>query len=92
MNPALKAPGSERLKLKCDDLRSFFAFNINLRRCRKVLVAVVRTAAQAAARTSFGGGRGLHSSTLELNLSRSRTHQWFKLGFTVDRTAQVELK
>ena len=28
----LKAPGSERLKLKCDKLHSNFAFNFNLRR------------------------------------------------------------
>ena len=37
-------------------------------------------------------GRGLPSFTLELNLSNSRTHSWFKLGYTVDRRAQVELK
>jgi len=30
--PTLKAPGSERLKLKCDDLLSNFAFDFNLRR------------------------------------------------------------
>jgi hypothetical protein len=31
MKPTLKAPGSERLKLKYDDLLSNFAFNCNLR-------------------------------------------------------------
>jgi hypothetical protein len=36
--------------------------------------------------------RGLHSFTLELNLSNSRTDSWVKLGYTVGRTAQVELK
>jgi hypothetical protein len=36
--------------------------------------------------------RGLHSFTLELNLSNSRTHSWVKLGHTVDRRVQVELK
>jgi hypothetical protein len=37
-------------------------------------------------------GRGLHSFTLELDLSHSRTHSWFKLGYTVDGRAQVELQ
>jgi aspartyl-tRNA synthetase len=32
IKPMLKAPGSERLKLKCDDMLSNFAFNFNLRR------------------------------------------------------------
>jgi len=36
-------------------------------------------------------GRNLHSFTLELNLTYSRTHSWVKLGYTVDRRAQVEL-
>jgi hypothetical protein len=37
-------------------------------------------------------GRGLHSLTLELNLSNSGTHSLLKLGYTVDRIAEVELK
>jgi hypothetical protein len=32
MEPPLKASGTQCLKLKCDELRSFFAFNFNLRR------------------------------------------------------------
>jgi len=32
IKPTLKAPGTERLRLKCDDLVSCFAFNFNLRR------------------------------------------------------------
>jgi len=32
MKPTLKAPISARLKLKCDDLLSNFAFSFNLRR------------------------------------------------------------
>ena len=32
MNPTLKAPGSERLTLRCDYLLSIFAFNFKLRR------------------------------------------------------------
>jgi len=37
-------------------------------------------------------GRGLHSLTLELNLSNSRKHSRVKLGDIVDRIAQVERK
>jgi len=50
MKSTLKAPGSERLKLKCDDLLSKFAFNFNLRRYTKV--AHVR-AAHASHRTAL---------------------------------------
>ena len=32
IKPVVKAPRSERLKLKCDDLLSRFAFRFNLRR------------------------------------------------------------
>ena len=32
IKPTLKAPGAKRLKLKCDELLSSFAFNFNLRR------------------------------------------------------------
>ena len=32
IEPTLKAPGTKRLKLKCDELLSSFASNINLRR------------------------------------------------------------
>jgi hypothetical protein len=35
---------------------------------------------------------GLHLFTVELNLSNSRTRSRVKLGGTVDRRAQVELK
>jgi len=38
------------------------------------------------------GGRGLHSFTLELDLSNSRTYSRVNLGHMVDREAQVELK
>jgi len=37
--PTLKAPGTKRLKLKCDEPLSNFAFNINLRRCNKALAS-----------------------------------------------------
>ena len=32
MKPMSKPPGTKRLKLKCDELLSSFAFNFNLRR------------------------------------------------------------
>jgi hypothetical protein len=35
--------------------------------------------------TDTEAGACLHSFTLELNLSNSRTHSWVKLGYTVDR-------
>ena len=35
IKPTLKVPGSERLKLNCDDLHSNFAFKFNLRRYTK---------------------------------------------------------
>jgi hypothetical protein len=33
MRPKLKPPGTERLKLKYEELLSKFGFNFNLRRC-----------------------------------------------------------
>ena len=48
-------------------------------------------AAEAAAGVG-AAGRGLHSFTLELNLSHFGTHSWVKLGYTVGRRAQIELK
>jgi hypothetical protein len=36
-------------------------------------------------------GRGLHSFTVELNLSNSRTRSLAKSSYTVDRRADVEL-
>ena len=56
IKPTLKAPGTKRLKLKCDEPLSNFAFNFNLRRYNLV--------------TADDFGRGLHSSPFQLNLSR----------------------
>jgi len=44
--PTLKAPGTKRLKLKCDDLLSDFAFKCNLRR---YIMASLRNAATSSA-------------------------------------------
>ena len=64
VKPALKPPGTERLKLKCDDPLSSFGFKFNLRRCAEF--SVLRT--HLSSRVS---GRGLHSSALQLTLCRS---------------------
>ena len=37
IEPTLKAPGSERLKLRCDDMLSSFALEFSLRRFNLVL-------------------------------------------------------
>jgi hypothetical protein len=63
MNPTLKAPGCKRLKLKCDELLSNFAFKFNLRRYIKTLDGVT-----PALRVPLKA-RGVHSSTSHLNLS-----------------------
>jgi hypothetical protein len=59
----MKAPGTKRLKLECDDLLSNFALNFNLRRYSSV-----------RCETNVGNGvcsRGLHSFSFQLNLSSS---------------------
>ena len=58
----------------------------------KRFVNFISVFAVVTAVTFFIIGRGLHSFTLELNLSNSRTNNWVKLGYTVHRRAQVELK
>jgi len=52
MKPTLKAPGSTRLNLKCDDPLSNFAFKFNLRRYSMVEQLVCATTHQ------FVGTRG----------------------------------
>jgi hypothetical protein len=37
IKPTLKAPGTKRLKLQCDELLSDFAFDFNLRRYIELL-------------------------------------------------------
>ena len=38
VKPTLKAPGTKRLKLKCDEPLSDFAFNFNMRRCNEACI------------------------------------------------------
>ena len=45
IEPTLKAPGTKRLKLKCDKLLSSLGFNFNLRRYAKAAVTTSRDAA-----------------------------------------------
>jgi len=42
IKPTLKAPGTKRLKLECDELLSKFAFRFNLRRYDEVQEGVVK--------------------------------------------------
>ena len=77
MKPKLQPPGIERLKRKCDLLLSTSAFPFNLRRYTKALSArwdlpSVRCRMGLQSGTVLGGviGRGLHSSTYQLNLIR----------------------
>jgi hypothetical protein len=60
MKTKLKLPGIKRLKVKWDAALSNFAFESELRRYTMVRMANLCCIA----------GRGLHSSTFQLNLSR----------------------
>ena len=69
MKPKLKPPGTKRLKLKCDILLSTSAFNFNLRRYTVEWQSVdLSLAVENTLQTM--DGRGVHPSTLQLNLSR----------------------
>ena len=78
MKPVLKAPGTKRLKLKCDESLSNFAFKFNLRRYNAgpLVGDIVMWATGRVPNTDRPDlgltdvGRGLHSSTSQLNLSR----------------------
>jgi hypothetical protein len=55
-----------------------FAFNFNLRR---YTWCPSRASSSLSWKPSAASGRGLHSFTLELNLSTFETHSWVKLGY-----------
>ena len=65
------------MKLEYDKALSNFSFKVNLRRYTKEMALSSRADA-VFDMVHIGGagnmGRGLHSFTLELNLSNSRTH------------------
>jgi hypothetical protein len=63
----LKPPGTKRLKRKCDEPPSNFAFKFKLRR---YIMAAAKLKAAATIASAGVAGRGLHSSTFQLNLSR----------------------
>jgi hypothetical protein len=72
IKPKLKPSGLERFKLKYDKSLSIllqfcfnFAFKFNLRR-----YTMARTLAARGSTASLPSGRGSHSSTSQLNLSR----------------------
>jgi len=56
IKPTLKAPGTKRLTLKCDDPLSSFGFNVNLRRYNKA-AAQGHTTAQVNIALLFTKGR-----------------------------------
>jgi hypothetical protein len=60
MKPALKAPGTKRLKLTCDETLSNFAFNFKLRRYTKAGLAAAGSggAAGGAENTAPPGSTG----------------------------------
>ena len=71
--PVLKPPGTERLTLKCDVLLSTCAFEFKFRHHNKAGGAFCCNQAAADESCSvceYGSGKGLHSSTSHLNLSR----------------------
>ena len=83
IKPILKAPTTKRFKLRNYGLLSNFAFKFNLRRynegwtlvlCGHSLGAGIATALSLHLRQVFPSvrvwGRGLHSFTFQLNLSR----------------------
>ena len=63
IKPKLKPPGTKRLKPNCDVLLSISAFEFNLRRYITALSSLKLSVFQP-------DGRGLHSPTSQLNLSR----------------------
>ena len=73
--PKLKPPGTKRLKLKYDELPSNFAFKFNLRRYSEGSKTIPCNAvgdfsiAGHATMKGLSLGRGVHSSTFQLNLS-----------------------
>ena len=75
IKPTLKAPGFKRLKLRSGKPLSSFAFKVNLRRYIKA-GAVFRPPSpgspylRGTAAADHFSGRGLQSSTSQLNLSR----------------------
>jgi len=88
IKPTLKAPGTERLKLKYEEPLSDFGFKFNLRRYTEVEGTMEAVCGRVKARRVFGklaflsledeSGRGLHSSTFRLIVSTFvRYAGWF---------------
>jgi len=67
MKPKLKPPGTKRLKLKCDVLAFKLCFQIPLAPLHHVHRGVP---VRQRGRGHLAAGRGAHSFTSQLNLSR----------------------
>jgi hypothetical protein len=81
IKPTLEAPATDRLKLKRDDSLLSYAFKFNMRRYTMVKRNQHRNAENLSTdyfrmieavefTRQMDDGRGLHSSTFQLNLSR----------------------
>jgi len=71
IKPTMKAPGTKRLKLEYDETLSDFAFKFKLCRYMKVSQAKMeQLTSESLTMHDDAVGRGLHSSTFQLNLSR----------------------
>jgi hypothetical protein len=70
IKPTLTAPGTKRLKLKYYKLLSNFPFKFNLRLYNTELKSEPVLCYLLAGACGELVGRGLHSSTFQLNLSR----------------------
>jgi hypothetical protein len=70
IKPTLKAPGTKRSKLKYCTLLSSSAFDFNLRRYIKAIMNSGLTFERFADANTDMTGRGLHSFSFQLNLSR----------------------
>ena len=70
IKPMLKSPGTKRLKLLHDEPPSDFALKFNLRRYMKAFPEAVIVIEEYDKMGCPARGRGLHSSTFQLNLSR----------------------
>ena len=86
ITPTLKAPGYQRLKLKCDDLLSDFAINFNLRCYTEETVEAAMAALESAAAAAQavaagdlvrGGVKHKHSTDVDYPCSSARRHEHY---------------
>jgi len=82
MNPKLKAPGTERFTLRCDEPLSSFAFKFNLRRYIKVECVpdgVTRSVPPPPVRRNASGASGSGAGHVNIDIRQSPRHSHFAL-------------